>query len=138
MPVDSWLGRGSGVNHDQFPFGLVGLHHTMGLADLFETECSGGLDVEPTGRGVRGNLLKRHVGETKPRSSEYEAAEERQIDAARHLQQWVEVGDGIETAKPAGQTGTATAAKHGKGIEHDGIAHQVEHRIYLLCLGNML
>jgi hypothetical protein len=126
------------VDYDHLAAGFVGLHHAMGLSDVLETEDSGGLDVEPTGRGVRGNLLKRHVRERKSRSPEHEAAEEGQIDAARHLQQRVEVGDGIETAKPASQTRTAAAAKHGEGIEHDRIAHQIEHRIDLLRLRDAL
>ena len=52
--------------------------------------------------------------------------------------QVVKVGDRIEAAKPASQTGTAPTAKHGEGIEHDSVAHQVEHRIDLLCFGDML
>jgi hypothetical protein len=49
-----------GVNHDHLAPSLVGFHHAMGLTDLLETEDPGGLDVEPTGRGVGGNLLKRY------------------------------------------------------------------------------
>ena len=47
-------------NHNHLAPSLVGFHHAMGLTDLLEAEDPGGLDVEPTGRGVCGNLLKRY------------------------------------------------------------------------------
>ena len=74
----------------------------------------------------------------KPGVAEHEAAEERQVDAARHLQQRVEVGDRREAAQPAGQAGAAAAAKHGEGIEDGAVADQVEHRVDLLGLGDPL
>src|SRR5258708_3324782 len=126
------------VNDDHLAAGLVRLHDAVRLMNLAETEDPHRLDVEPTGRGVRGDLVKRHVRERKAGGSEHEAAEEGQIDAARHLQHRVEVGNGIETAKPAGETGATAAAKHGEGVEHDAVAHQVEDRIDLLRLGDVL
>jgi len=58
-------------------------------------------------------------------------------DAARHLQQRVEVGDRIEAAEPAGEARSAAAAQHRKGIQHDAVANQVQNRIDLLRLGNV-
>src|SRR5947209_16435148 len=106
--------------------------------DLVEAEDPDRLDVEPAGRCVFRYLMKRHVRQREARRPEHEAAEESQIDAARHLQQRVEVGNRIETAEPAGKTGTAPPAKHGEGVEHDAVAYQVEHRIDLLRLGDVL
>src|SRR5262249_53482999 len=132
---ESWV---SAVDHDHLSAGLVGLHDAVSFTDLVEAEDSDRLDVEPTGRGLGGDLLKGHVREREARRTEDEAAEEGQIDTARHLQQRVEVGDGIETAEPAGETGAAGAEKHREGVEHDAVAHQVEHRIDLLRLRDML
>src|SRR5262249_46836044 len=129
--------RRSLVNDNHFAASLVFLHGAVRFADLVEPEDPGRLDVEPTRCSVRSNLLKRHVRERKARSSEHEAAEERQIDAARHLQQRVEVGNWLEAAEPAGKTGTAATAKHGKRVEQDAVAHQVEYDIDLLRLGDM-
>src|SRR2546427_2756119 len=123
---------------DHLAAGLVGLHHAVSFTDFVEAEDPRRLHVEPAGCGVPGNLLKRDVRERKAWSPEHEAAEESQIDAARHLQQRVEVGNRIETAEPAGKTGTAPPAKHGEGVEHDAVAYQVEHRIDLLRLCDVL
>jgi len=54
---------------------FAGLHHSMSLADLLEAEDPGWLDIEAAGRGIRRDLLQRHVGERKARSAENEAAE---------------------------------------------------------------
>ena len=126
------------VNDNHLAASLVGLHDSVSLTDLVEPEDPGRLDVEPAGRSVRSNLLKRHVRERKAWGAEHEAAEESQLDAARHLQQRVEVRNRIETAEPAGKTGTASSAKHGEGIEHDAVAHEVEHRIDLFRLCDVL
>src|SRR5262245_6890790 len=126
------------MHHDHLSIGLIRLHDAMRLADLLEPEDARRLDIEPAGRSVRSNLLKRHIRERKAWSAEHEAAEESQIDTARHLQQRVEVGNWIEAAEPAGKTGTAATAKHGERVERDAVAHQVEHRIDLLCVGDML
>jgi hypothetical protein len=69
-------------------------------------------DVEPAGRADLRDLLKRQVRQRKALSSEHEAAEERQIDHAHHLQQWVEVAYRIETAEPAARR-HAIVALHG-------------------------
>jgi predicted RNA-binding Zn ribbon-like protein len=53
----------------------------VSFADLVESEDPGRLDVEPTCRSVRSNLLKRHVREREAWSSEHEAAQGRQVDA---------------------------------------------------------
>src|SRR5262245_4162960 len=126
------------MHHDHLSIGLIRLHDAMRLADLLEPEDARRLDIEPAGRSVRSNLLKRHIRERKAWSAEHEAAEESQIDTARHLQQRVEVGNWIEAAEPAGKTGTAATAKHGERVERDAVAYQVEHRIDLLCVGDML
>jgi hypothetical protein len=59
-----------------------------------------------------------------------------QIDAARHLQQRIEVRNWFEAAEETG--GTAATAKHGKRVEPDAVAHQIEHGIDIFCLGDML
>jgi len=96
------------------------------------------IDIEPTGGCVFRNLLQRHIRERETRCSKHEAAEEGQADATRHLQQRVEIRDRIEPAEPAGQTGPAAAAKHGEGIEHDRVTHEVKHRVDFLGFGDML
>src|SRR5262245_14592962 len=83
-------------DHNHFSAGFVLLHDAMSVTDFVEAEDSDWLDVEPTSRGVGGDLLKRHVREREARRTEDEAAEEGQMNAARHLQQRVEVADGIE------------------------------------------
>jgi hypothetical protein len=125
----------SAVDDDHFPVGLVGLHDAMSLTDFVEAKDPRRLGVEPASRNVLGDFLKRDVREREARCAEHEAAEEGQIDAARHLQERVEVGDGIEATEPSGKAGTAAAAKHGEGIEHDAVADQIEHGIDLLRLG---
>ncbi|MEJ1977159.1 MAG: hypothetical protein WDN49_14630 [Acetobacteraceae bacterium] len=105
--------------------------------DLIEAEDPDRLHVEPAGSGVRGDLLQRHVRKRKARRAEHEAAKESQVNAARHLQQRVEVGDRVEPAEPAGKAGAATAAQQGERVEHDAVANQVEHGIDLLRLGNV-
>src|SRR5262249_44704476 len=103
----------------------------MRLADLLEAEDSRRLYVEPTGSRVRSDPLQRHVREWKARRPEDEAGEEGEMDAARHLEERIEVGDRLETAEPASKTGAAAAAKHGERIEHDGVANEVEHCVDL-------
>src|SRR5437660_34555 len=89
------------ADHDQLSASLVSLHGAVRLTDLVEAEDTNRLDVEPTGGCVLRDLLQRHVREREARRAEDETAEEGQIDAARHLQQRVEVGDRIEATQPA-------------------------------------
>ena len=49
------------VNDDHLSLGLVGLHHAMRFTDFLEVKDPRRLDIEPTGCGIRGDLLKRHV-----------------------------------------------------------------------------
>src|ERR1700751_2095266 len=129
---------GQGVeNDDHLSAGLVGLHDTVRLMDLFETEYPDRLDVKATGRSIRSDLLQRHIRDREARSAEREAGEESQVNAARHLQQRDEVGDGGQPAEPAGKTGTAATSQHGDGVEQNAVTYQVQHRIDLLCLGDM-
>src|SRR5262245_10287443 len=74
---DTGLSRLSVVDHDHFAAGLVRLHDAVRFTDFVEAEDSDRLDVEPTSRGVRGDLLKGHVREWEARRAEYEAAKER-------------------------------------------------------------
>ena len=87
------------VNGNHLAAGLAGLHHPVGLTHLLKAQDPGWLDVDPAGH------LRRSVEEARlteeARGSEHEAAEERQIDPARRLQQWVEVAYRIETAESA-------------------------------------
>jgi hypothetical protein len=80
--------------------------------------------------------LEGHVRQRETRLPEHEAAEEGQVDAARHLQQRVEVGDRREAAQPPGQARAAAPAQHGEGIEDSAVADQVEHGVDLPGLGD--
>src|SRR5579885_2392538 len=91
------------MNDEHPAAGVVGLHEAVRLADLVEAEGSHRLDVEPAGSDVCGDLLQPHVGERKAWSAEYDAAEEGQVDAARQLQQRVEVACRIESTEPTVQ-----------------------------------
>jgi hypothetical protein len=64
----------------------------------------------------------RHIRQGEARLPEHEAAEEGQVDAARHLEQRVEVGDRSETAQPPGQARATAPAQHGEGIEDGAVA----------------
>ena len=45
-----------------------------------KAEDAGRLDVEPTSRSVRRDLLKRHIGQREAGRAEHEAGEEGQIE----------------------------------------------------------
>jgi hypothetical protein len=62
-------------------------------------------------------ILQGNVREREPWRTKHEAPKEGQVDAAGHLQEWIEVRNGIETAEPARQTGTSATAKHSERIE---------------------
>src|SRR5262249_5401533 len=87
---------------------------------------------------IIGDALQRNVGERKAGGSEHETAEEGQIDATRHLQERVEIGDRGEAAEPAGQASPTATAEHVERIENGAVPDKVEHRIELLGLGNVL
>jgi hypothetical protein len=54
------------------------------------------------------------------------------------LQQRIEVADRVETAQPASQTCAPAPAQRCERIENGAVAHEVEHRIDLLGLGDPL
>src|SRR5215470_14750698 len=68
--------RTSVEDDDHLAAGLVGLHDSMRLADLFEAEDPQRLHVETSGRGVSRDLLQGHVREWESWGAEHEAAEE--------------------------------------------------------------
>src|SRR5262249_60508597 len=68
--------RPSSMNNNHLATGLVGFHHAVGFTDFVEAEDPRRLDVDPAGRGVLSNFLKRDIRERKARSSEHKAAEE--------------------------------------------------------------
>ena len=84
------------------------------------------------------DVLQRHVGKRKTRSAKHKAAEEGPIHPARHPQQWIEVADRVQATQPPGQAGGAVAAKHVQRVQDRAVADQVEYRIDLLCVCNML
>src|SRR5262249_11419687 len=98
------------VNDDHLSSSLVRLHDAVSFTDFIEAEDPGRLDVQPTRSGVGCDLLKRNVREREAWGSEDETAKKREIDAARHLEQRIEVGDRIETAQPARKTRATAAA----------------------------
>src|SRR5262245_18665061 len=116
--------------------GLVSFHHPMGLANVFEAEDARRLRIVAASGDVLSNTLKRHVRERKSRCSENEASEEGQIDAARHLQQRVEIRDRSQAAEPTGEASSTASAEHREGIENGAVANKIEHGINLLGLGD--
>src|SRR6516225_4737398 len=65
-------------HHDQLATGLICLHDPVSLSDAVEAEDLDRLGIELPGRGVRGDLLERHVRQRKARCAEHETAEEGQ------------------------------------------------------------
>src|SRR5690349_18764813 len=110
----------------------------MRLTDLLKAEDPGWLRLETPGCHLFGNLLERHIGQWELGSTEHEAAEEGQVDAAGHLQKRVEVGNGREAPQPARKAGATTTAQHVEGIENGAVADKVEHRIELLGFSDPL
>src|SRR5262245_13637167 len=109
--------------------GLIRFHYSVSFLDFVKAENSYRFGIESTSSDVLSNPLKRDVREREARRAEHETSEERQVDAARHLQQRIEIWDRFETAQPPGEAGAAAAAKHCERVEHDGVPHQVKHRI---------
>src|SRR5262249_59111343 len=101
----------------------------MRFSDVLKAEHSGWLRPKSACRHLFGDGLKRNVREGKLRRAEHETAEESQIDAACHLQERVEVGDGIQTAQPASEAGATTTAEHPEGIKDGAVADEVKHCI---------
>ena len=67
--------------------------------------------IEAARRHVLGDPLEGDVGEREAGGPEDEAAEEGQVDPARHLQERVEVGDRREAPQPAGEAGPSAPAE---------------------------
>jgi hypothetical protein len=59
--LDEALAPASTVDHDHLSLGLVRLHDAVRLADFLEAEDPHRLDIEATSRGVRRDLLQRHI-----------------------------------------------------------------------------
>ena len=125
----------SAVDDHDLAAGLVGLHDAMRLVDFLEARRLG---PEPALRHLPRDVLERHVGQRETRRAEHEAAEEGEIDAARHLQERIEILDRREPAQPAGEARAAAATQHGEGIEDGAVADKIEHRVELLGLGDAL
>src|SRR5262245_58959220 len=70
--------------HDQLPDRLIGFHDSMGFPNVFKAEHSGRLRLVAASRYFFGDGLKRYVREGELRRTEDEAAEESEVDAARH------------------------------------------------------
>jgi hypothetical protein len=97
-----------------------------------------GLAFRPPGRHLLRDLLQRYVGQRETRRAEHETAKEGEVDAARHLQQRVEVLDRRQPAQPTREAGAAAPAQHGEGIEDGAVADQVEHGVEAFGLGDAL
>src|SRR5262249_34714383 len=108
------------------------------FADLLETKNAGRLRLEPARRHFLRDFLKWHVRQRESRLAEHEAAEEGQVNAARHLQERVEVLDRREAAQPAREARAPAPAQHADGIEDGAIADKIEHRIELLGFSDPL
>ena len=119
------------VDHDHLSAGFIRLHDAVGLLDIFEAEHSCWLRPVTACLHIGRNTLQRNVRQGEARLPEHEAAEEGQVDTARHLQQRIEVGDRREAAQPTGQASASAPAQHGEGIEDGAVADQVEHGVDL-------
>src|SRR6476620_5201997 len=73
--------------HHHLPAGLTGVHDAMRFADVLKAEHAAWLGLELARRNLLRDVLQRHVREWETRLTEHEAAEESEIDAARHLQE---------------------------------------------------
>jgi hypothetical protein len=51
----------SGANDNYLSSSLIGLHDPMSLKNFIEAEDPRWLHVEPTGCGIFGDLLERHI-----------------------------------------------------------------------------
>src|SRR5262245_14931996 len=91
----------SSETYDKLPDRLIGLHQPMRLPNVLKAKHSGWLRLIAACRHLFGNGLKRNVREGKLWRAEHEAAEEGKVDATCHLQEWVEIGDRIETTQPS-------------------------------------
>src|SRR5262245_55517085 len=101
----------------------------MRLPNVLKAEHSGWFRLIAARSHLFGDGLKRNVREGKLRRAEHETAEEGKVDAARHLQERVEVGDRIEAAQPTSQTCATTPAQHPEGIKDGAVTDEVKHRI---------
>jgi hypothetical protein len=81
-------------DNDHLLLGLVRVHYPVSLADVFELKYPRRFRLVPAGRHVACNHLQRNVRQRESRRPEHEAAKERKVDAARHLQERVEVCNG--------------------------------------------
>jgi hypothetical protein len=89
-------------------------------------------------RHIVRNGLERHVRQGEARRPEHEAAEETEVDAARHLQQRIEVGHRTESAEEAGQARAPAPAEQGEGVQDRAVADQIEYGMDLVRLGDAL
>src|SRR5438034_8986934 len=128
----------SAVDDDHLSAGLIGLHDAMRFADLLEAKHAGRLCLEPARRHLARDFLQRHVGQWETWCAEHKTAEEREVNAAGHLQQRVEVLDRRESPQPTCEARTAAAAQQGEGIEDGAVADKIEHRIELLRFSDPL
>src|SRR5262245_58215097 len=108
----------------------------MRLPNVLKAEHSEWFRLIAACRHLFGDGLKRNVREGKLRRAEHETAEEGKVDAACHLQEWVEVGDRIEAAQPTSQACATTPAQHPERIKDGAVADEVEHRINALSFSD--
>src|SRR5258708_93313 len=88
LKIDPTSGRSkaNGLEpHHQFPIGLIRLHHSMSLVDIFKAKYLRGFRLVSPGGHPVDDVLKRDVREWKIRRTEHEAAKEAPLDSARHL-----------------------------------------------------
>jgi hypothetical protein len=105
----------------------------MRLADLLKLKDARWFRLVMPGGYCIGDALQRDIRERKAEGSKHEAAEEGQIDAARHLQKRVEIADRGEATGPAGKTSATTTAKHVQGIKNCAVADEVKHCVIRLA-----
>jgi hypothetical protein len=98
--VGRWVDIGSVERDDELAAGLACVNESMGFGDLLEREDASWFGVEHASLGLLDELLEGHVGDREVLVAERErAGEGAQLNAAREVEQGVEVRDRLESAE---------------------------------------
>src|SRR5262249_36982057 len=83
-------------------------------------------------------LLQRNFRYRKLRRTKHKTAEQTEVNAARHLQQRVELRYWFQSTQPASETDASVPARNCNRIEKGAIADKVEDHVHLLCFQQTL
>lgn len=124
-------GRPSSNAHNYLPAGLIRLHQPVRRLDIFETKYTGRLRLIGPSGCIVSDLLERNFAERIVLGAESERAGEcAEMNAARHLEDWIKLVQRRATAKKPGQANTTAPPKRRQRVEHTRCADQVQHRVY--------